>query len=278
MRYSLTLKTLSPIAHGDTTVGSNSRSNTRVFMRQNQMVGNIPAAVPAVSENALRTAMIRSPLHDDLVARLDIKEGELPQSVVNLLWSGGSMAAGSKAPAQAMQIGHDVKKTYPSLDLLGGAVDGFILPRSRLKVNAWLVCVENRLALSHLAPELAERATLSAFDMIAEETRTRGTGDDSDGNQMIYTYETLSAQAEIFVEFTLDPHTAEVTQSALGAALAAFDGFIGGQSRQGRGRVVIADSNVPSGDMYNQYIADNAEALKNGLISGEFCSGFKICA
>ena len=277
MKYTALLEAITPVAHGDTSMLNNG-SNTRIFMRQNTIVNGYPMQVPAVSENALRSVMVRAPIHDDLILRLGIGEGELPQAVVNLLWSGGSMAAGSKAPAQAMEIGHNLKKTYPSLDLLGGAVDGFILPKSRLNLSAWLVCSENRRALSYIAPEIAETAAVSAFDMIAEETRTRGTGSDSDGNQMVYTYETLTAGAQILVEFTLDPHTPDLTLSCLGAALAAWDGFIGGQGRQGRGRMAIVSHDLPAPDAYHEYVAASADTLRDGLKDGTFGSKTVLCA
>lgn len=277
MKYVALLEAVTPVAHGDTSMLNNG-SNTRIFMRQNTIVNGYPMQVPAISENALRSVMVRTPIHDDLIQRLGIGEGELPQAVVNLLWSGGSMAAGSKAPAQAMEIGHNLKKTYPSLDLLGGAVDGFILPKSRLNLSAWLVCSENRRALSYVAPEIAETAAVSAFDMIAEETRTRGTGSDSEGNQMVYTYETLTAGAQILVEFTLDPHTPDLTLSCLGAALAAWDGFVGGQGRQGRGRMAIVSHDLPAPDAYHEYVAANADTLRDGLKDGTFGSKTVLCA
>lgn len=277
MKYTALLEAITPVAHGDTSMLNNG-SNTRIFMRQNTIVNGYPMQVPAISENALRSVMVRAPIHDDLIQRLGIGEGELPQAVVNLLWSGGSMAAGSKAPAQAMEIGHNLKKTYPSLDLLGGAVDGFILPKSRLNLSAWLVCSENRRALSYIAPEIAETAAVSAFDMIAEETRTRGTGSDSEGNQMVYTYETLTAGAQILVEFTLDPHTPDLTLSCLGAALAAWDGFVGGQGRQGRGRMAIVSHDLPAPAAYHEYVATNTDVLRDGLKDGTFGSKTVLCA
>lgn len=277
MKYVSLLEAVTPVAHGDTSMLNNG-SNTRIFMRQNTIVNGYPMQVPAISENALRSVMVRAPIHDELMQSLGIGEGELPQAVVNLLWSGGSMAAGSKAPAQAMEIGHNLKKTYPSLDLLGGAVDGFILPKSRLNLSAWLVCSENQRALTYIAPEIAETATVSAFDMIAEETRTRGTGSDSEGNQMVYTYETLTAGAQILVEFTLDPHTPDLTLSCLGAALAAWDGFIGGQGRQGRGRMAIVSHDLPAPDAYHEYVATNTDVLRDGLKDGTFGSKTVLCA
>jgi hypothetical protein len=147
VRYTILLQAVTPIAHGDTVTGIDNQTNTRIFMRQGMLVNGKPARVPAISENALRAVLFRGPLHDNLVQRLGLWRGDMPQSVVNLLYSGGNMAAGSKAPGDEIALGHAVKRLYPTLDLLGGAVDGFILPRSRLRMAAWLVAKEYLPAL-----------------------------------------------------------------------------------------------------------------------------------
>jgi hypothetical protein len=237
-----------------------------------------PARVPSISENALRAVLFRNPLHDDLIQKLSIGRGELPQSVVNLLFSGGNMAAGSKAPGDEVALGHAVKTLYPSLDLLGGAVDGFILPRSRLRMAAWLVAREYRQALELVAPELVEEASMaSAYDMLTEETRTRGTGSESVGNQMLYTYETLAAGSKLLVEMTLDMHTPNATAAALAYSLGAWDGYIGGQGRQGRGRMGVVRHDLPSPDAYVQHVEARADAMRVGLVGGTLGTPKVLC-
>lgn len=278
MRYTLLLRALTPIAHGDTVTGVDNATNTRIFMRQGMLLHGVPARVPSISENALRSAIYRYPLHDHLLTHLGIERGSLPQSVVNLLFSGGSMAAGSKAPGDEMALGHAVKRLYPSIDLLGGAVDGFILPRSRLRLACWLVAVEYAPMLDIIAPDLAHEArNVSAYDLLTEETRTRGTGDDSDGNQMLYTYETLAAGARLLIEITLDPHTPAATAASLSQALASWDGYIGGQSRQGRGRMSVERHNLPAVDPYTDHLDGHAEAMRAGLHDGTLGTAKTLC-
>lgn len=277
-RHTLVLQAATPIAHGDTVTGIDNATNTRLFMRQAMLVNGIPSRVPAISENALRTVLFRETLHDHLVNYLSIGKGEIPQSVMNLLYSGGNMAAGSKAPAGEITLGHQVKTLYPSLDLLGGAVDGFILPKSRLRLSAWLVAKEYADAIQHIAPELYDEALqTSAFDMVQEETKTRGTGGNSDGNQMLYTYETLSTGVKMVLEITLDPHTPEATQSAVSQAIACWDGYIGGQSRQGRGRMAILSNDLISPQAYLDHLDGHSEAMRDGLTSGTLGTGMVLC-
>lgn len=278
MKYTIVLQAITPISHQDT---SNivRGTNVRLFMRQAMLVNDIATQVPSISENALRTVLFRETLADGLMQDLGVQRGELPQAVVNLLFSGGNMAAGSKAPSNEIELGHMVKRNYPNLDLLGGAVDGFILPKSRLKVSAWLVTREYLPALKYIAPDLcAEAENISVYDLVSEETRTRGTGGEASGNQMLYTYETLAAGAKLVVELVLDPHTPELALSALGYALERWQGFIGGQGRQGRGRMAVVSHDLPSSDLYRQYIADNAGSLKDGLVDGTLGTGKKLCA
>jgi hypothetical protein len=279
VKHTVLLQAATPIAHGDTVTGVDNQTNTRIFMRQGMLVDGKPARVPAVSENALRAVLFRNPLHDDLVTRLRIERGGMPQSVVNLLFSGGNMAAGSKAPGDEIALGHAVKRLYPSLDLLGGAVDGFILPRSRLRMAAWLVAREYLPALRLIAPRLADEAAgVSAYDMLTEETRTRGTGSESNGNQMLYTYETLAAGAKLLVEVSLDAHTQAATAGAVGHALACWDGYIGGQGRQGRGRMVIIASDAPEPQPYLDHLEANSDAMRTGLTGGSLGTPRLLCA
>ena len=279
MRHPILLQAVTPIAHGDTVTGIDNQTNTRIFMRQGMIVDGKPGRVPSISENALRAVLFRNPLHDDLLTRLAIGRSELPQSVVNLLFSGGNMAAGSKAPGDEMTLGHQVKRLYPSLDLLGGAVDGFILPRSRLRMSAWLVAREYAPALRLIAPDLVSEAEgISAYDMLTEETRTRGTGAESDGNQMLYTYETLAAGAKLLVEVSLDMHTPEATSACVAHAITCWDGYIGGQSRQGRGRMAILSHDLPAADAYLAHVEASRDVMRQGLTTGGLGTAKLLCA
>jgi hypothetical protein len=162
---------------------------------------------------------------------------------------------------------------------LGGAVDGFILPRSRLRLAAWLVAREYLPALRLIAPELVDEAAgVSVYEMLTEETRTRGTGAESEGNQMIYTYETLAAGAKLLIEITLDPHAPEATCAAVAHAVAWWDGYIGGQGRQGRGRMVVLSGDLPEATAYLMHLDEHREDMLQGLITGNLGTAKTLCA
>lgn len=269
----IVLEALSPIAHGDTVTGVDNATNVRLFMRQPRLVNGHNVRVPWLSENALRTVLLRRPAHVHLLETLELADGaQVPQGVVNLLFSGGNLSAGVALDGDAIRLGHDVHALYPTLALLSGAVDRFVLPPGKLRVTCWPLAAEALAGIQHAAPELAdEAAEQSIFDWTAPEVRTRGTGGESNGNQMLYEYEVLAAGARFLVELALDAHYRDVDEAALGQALLAWDEFFGGQARQGRGRMRIANPEaIPAPDAYLEHLNAHADAMRDGLATGTF--------
>lgn len=283
-RVYLILRALTPIAHGDTSLGLEAGTNVRLFMRRGVRGAGPVQGVPALSENALRAVLFRRPLADHLLAALGIVPGTLPQSVVNLLYSGGAVLGGAKAPAGEQQLGRRVHLLYPHLALLSGAVDAFILPRSALKLASWPVAREfadDLRALDALpdAAQLAEEAEeVSAYDLLYDETRTRGTGDESAGNQMLYGYETIAEGTRFVVELTIDRQASAAVLATIPTALAAWDGYFGGQGRQGRGRLVVERTPALSTAAYEAHLDQHAERMHAGLVDGTLGAGAVLCA
>lgn len=273
------LEALTPIAHFDTRTGVDNATNIRLAMTQPILLGGRRVYAPHVSENALRTTLLRVPLADHLITTLGVAGG-VPRAVLNLLYAGGAMGGADRAPGDETVIGHAIGRLYPSLALLGGAVDAFILPRSKLKLSAWLVAQEYADALADLFPEEIDRArAVSAFDLLGDETRTRGTGDEASGNQMLYSYQVLAAGTRIAVELALDRWASPEVESAIGRAVAEWPGFIGGQGRQGRGRCKVEWLNAaPAPDLYDAHLDQHADAMRAGLTSGTLGAAKPVCA
>jgi hypothetical protein len=277
--YSMVLKALSPISHGDTLTGVNNTSNTRLFMRSLQYVNGLPIRIPSLSENSFRTVAIRKPLAVHLLQACNIETGQLPKSVANLLFSGGNLMGGAKAPNDEFTLAKQVRSHFPLLELVSGAVDDFVLPQGSLRLVIWPIAREYQDCLKYVADEaiVAEAGQVSIFDLVGEETRTRGTGDESEGNQMLYTYETMAAGTRFFVKFVLSPHATDLCRSALGFALQQWDGFFGGQGRQGRGLMAMEAIKLPVGDGYRDYIEANKDKLAGYLKDGTLGSGKVLC-
>ena len=250
-------------------------------MRSTSLIDGFPQRVPMLSENALRSVVVRRAIHDHLLDALKIEKVSLPRSVVNLLYSGGDLLSGAREFGNSMELGHQVRALYPSLDLLGGATDNFILPRSRLRLTCWPMTPEYVNYLILVAPEeVVERARLSAsiYDLLGEETRARGTGEESSGNQMLYSYEILAQGSEFWVEFSLDAHTPDVTVSALCTAIGSWDMWFGGQGRQGRGRMFFTPHFDSDLTPYKDHVLAHEEAMREGLISGDLGTGKILCS
>lgn len=279
-RHYMVLEAVERISHGDTVTGIDNATNTRLFMRHAMKVNGVPMRVPDVSENAIRSVIFRRPLHDHLLKALEIGEGELPNPVMNLLYSGGNLAKGAKTSGNELDLSHKIRKLYPTLHLLGGATDSFVLTRSALRVTAWPITREFSRAIARFRPDLVDEAESSSiFDYLFEETRVRGTGAESSGNQMLYTYEVVAAGVKILLELTLDPWTPAPVFGCMFASPQLWDGFFGGQGRQGAGRMVFdwLDGNVPSPFDYTDHLQKHAEQMRAGLLDGTFGTGKPIC-
>ncbi len=275
------LRALQPISHGDTLSGVDNQTNTRLFMRSLAVVDGVPVRVPDVSENALRSVIFRRTLHDHLVGALGIGKGELPQAVVNLLYSGGNLASGAKQSGNVLELGSRVRELYPTLELLGGATDSFVLSKSALRIAAWPVGREYARPISLVAPGEAvaqEAESFSVFELLSEEIRVRGTGAESSGNQMLYAYETLAAGTQVLVEVTLDALASPAAEAAAALALARWDGYFGGQGRQGRGRIVVETIGEPTPtDAYLAHIENHRDEMREGLVSGMLGTERALC-
>lgn len=276
-RFTVVLHALESLSHGDTS-NTDNPTNIRLFMRSSMLMDGAAIRVPDISENSLRSVIFRQTLHSHLLDALEIPKGHLPQAVMNLLFSGGNLARGSTSPGNEIDLGHRVRELYPSLHLLGGATDSFVLPKSALKLAAWPVAREFLMPLEYVAPELTDEAReVSVFDLLSEETRTRGTGSESSGNQMLYSYETLAAGTKIVLEITFEPRTPDAVKAAACFALSMWDGYFGGQGRQGRGRMVVVGREQDDFAAYEEHIESYAETMRAGLVDGALGTGKELC-
>jgi len=243
--------------------------------------------VPTVSGNSLRHQVVREPSWRHLCAALGLAEaapgrGPVPPGVEAIFYNGGNIEAGAKQPSNVFALAQRIRAVYPSLDLLGGVTDSFDLGESRLQVAGWLVCAQNREALRGSPAYDLPAATVSAFDLLDDVTLTRQAGLIGVG-QMIWSQEVLCAGAQVLCRLSLSPWTPLLTRGALVAAVETYlaDGAtLGGQAARGFGHVQGKWLERPEdGDLrqgYEDYLADNREALRAGLCDGTLGTGAKI--
>lgn len=240
--------------------------------------------VPAISVNSIRHQLVREPAWLHLCNALGIEpqargEGPLPIGAESIFYNGGNIQAGQTQPQNAFALAGEIRKVWPSLDLLGGVTSSFDLGESKLKVSAWIVCAENRAALPEDLRDTPQAQT-SVFEMLDQMTRTRMATPSGEG-QMIYNYEVLIAGTQIYVELTLTPYTSPFTAAALAAAVDYYvenDNVVGGQSARGHGHVTVRwITEPPAGQWaYDQYLAENRATLLAGLMDGTLCSSAAV--
>lgn len=238
--------------------------------------------VPYLSPNGLRH-MIRESAWVHLAATLDIPaqwpgDGPYPQSVEALFRNGGNLS-GSE-PMGASALAQKIRRTFPSLDLLGGCVDHFALDEGRLAVASWLLCAENAEAELPTWAQGRAMTGISAFDLLDDMTQTRQAVNGL--HQMIYNFEVLVPGTEFYLRLRLHPFAHPITQGALLAAVrtwADVNNRAAGKAAEGFSTVLIEelDRNGITGSIeeYEAYLAENADYLRAELRAGTLGSGAK---
>ena len=237
--------------------------------------------VPWISTNAVRHVLVREPAMWHLLDRLQIALGELSPAVGTLLGNGGRINEGAKAldVQTRARLGLQVRQHYPSLELLGGSVDTFLLPESTLRVNAWLVCLENAevLASFGVAPEYSAEALIDTQGSIRQSV----SGGISTGR---FSFETIASGAELALQFTLTKNASSLAKGALAAALrtAADRPHVGGHEASGFGRLILhlpeSQDLEAARQQYEAYLEANRPTLRAGLLDGTLGTPHVLCA
>ncbi|HAX24694.1 MAG TPA: hypothetical protein DCX80_06605 [Chloroflexi bacterium] len=245
---------------------------------------------PALTANSIRGGFIRRPSWWHLAAamRLDAALpglGDLPPGGEGIFENGGNIATGAKQEAGALWLAQQARQAYPSLALLGGVTDAFDLGQSDLAVGCVLICRENARRLAGTIAEGHAATRRSVFDMLDTVTHVRQ--EDSQGKgQMIFGFETLAIGSRFLVSFDLRHWTHPRTHGALVAAMrTAVDavGSIGGQSARGYGAIRVESIAGPDEarraeylEIYESYLHENRDALRQGLIDGTLTTGKRV--
>lgn len=174
----------------------------------------------------------------------------LPLPVFHLLTSGGSIGGNQVVDlAQSRAL----RRTLPSLSLLGGGVGTQLLPGKLTVGNGYPVCRETvRLVPEHRRPPVEHLAAYRTLTFAKSFTRRDDSKDplkteaalggarSDEVQQMRYTVELMAAGAELYTYLELRA-TTDLEVGALAAGLARFaeHPFIGGKSATGHGRVAL---------------------------------------
>ena len=239
-------------------------------------------SVPAISGNALRHCLLREPGANRLLQELALSPNieTIPIGVTRFLYGGGQVQARSKAPSGSDLLESLARCRYPLIDALGGCFDYGLMSAARCKLSAWILCRENNEATEAIAKEISN---VSIFDYLEDIARTRvGVGGNSkESGQMVFNFETLAVGLPVIVEISFAPFTSDLVKAAISQAILDFNdtGIVGSRSVTGFSRFHIESvEGNRDPQPYLSYLQENREELKNGLLSGEFCTGKVLCA
>ena len=195
----IVLTLLSPLHHGAGTSG-----NTQLLrVEEITLPDGTGAMVPFVSGNSVRHA-IRAACAELLLDRAGAQPGSLPKPVVDLLYSGGALTAGSGANVD-LDAFRRLDGAWPASGMLGYASKANIWAGTLFVDHVHVVCAENGWRLpAHLAGH--PHATLPAAQLRGEAFGTRhdpvGTAADrwldtdlwtGQSNQMIFDWQIVTA-------------------------------------------------------------------------------------
>ena len=250
-----------------------------------ESVGEISIAVPVHSGNDIRHD-IRNACMLHLFAMLGLGlESRLPTGVKSLFENGGNIGKGKSAPSRFYELSQTIRATYPSLGLLGGCTDTFLLGDSNLhSVLPFWFGREYNESLKHIFGVTADH---SVTDMIDNWELFRHSGRTHDVSPMPYNFEVISAGAKLYVSFQFSPYTTELELGAFWCGLRTFidiDASIGGQSAKGFGRVKVDvhDGDVEAFELhaeaYETYLQQHLIELSEGLQTGQLGTDIQVCS
>lgn len=271
MRFDLKIKCLSPLAHfGDEMCGT-MQTARRIKYR----IGDRYIDVPVYSGNALR-GILRGLLMQDLLEKLDMSVKSISQAVFYTLFNGGSLKSGG---IEDLEFKDKLTECCPALVLMGSAF-GNQMTEGKAKVGILrpICCELNDYNTNQTDTSLYSGMINEVFQTRHDRLKAK-TENVSDAYevpketvQMKYEFEALSPGTELETEICVE-YGNELEQSCMAYAIELLkqSGHLGGKSSEGYGKVEITcDSNV-TGELYNKFIDENKDKIKEFL---EYLKGY----
>ena len=263
---------LSPLAHGaDIKAG-----NATLFRRMSVITTNgAILELPFYSGNALR-GQIRDILADHFISCLGFEPRRDKPPIrlwfFHVLYAGGILEEKTPKEMEPLfkEIGahgayriegiHKFRDMLPALSLLGAALGNKIISGRCQFGDLRPVCKQWGNGKCDIN-ELMEWIFLTRHDDY--EGRT-----EHDAHQgMIANTETLRAGTFLLGGIDIDSHANKMERSALGLGLKILieNGRLGAETRRGLGKVKIDIENLPDSSMYEEYLIENKEIIKEYL-------------
>lgn len=268
----LTATLTSPFHHGAGSSGNTSVLRTQDVIQPDGGVAKVPF---------LSAASIRHGLRDALAWHLadTINLGQVPKTLVDLLWSGGAVTStGARTNLDMLRRVEDV---LPELAMLGYAALSDIVTGTLRASDLILVCAENSW---RLPTDLTETRRAAAFR--SEEFGTRHdqaaspigrfidiAADSDTTTQMIWDTQILAAGSRLHGALSLTPAATDAHRTALHTALGLWapsgQAHLGAKTAQGYGHAIITGPDWAQCEAavteWTERIASNADHIRTLL-------------
>lgn len=256
---------LSPITHMHGTAGNVALlQREAVFTRDGELV-----AIPCLSGNALRHALVRTPAAEYLLNTCGLTD--ISYQLGDFLFHGGKL---TKASPLSVRDTASLLRAVPSLALLGGALPGQILEGVLRVSRAILICRESADVIERRAGiELGAYHGCDEFvDSYLYTRSAEANNPDAICDRMIYEGECVRAGAKFYMTLTLDTRDRRVIGCLL-KALKDSAGYIGGMSRIGHGELSFmwASDDIDEDDEskliseYENYVKRSSAVIADAL-------------
>ncbi|APT92902.1 hypothetical protein CPHO_08390 [Corynebacterium phocae] len=258
----LNVTLLSPLHHGAGSQGNTSVLRTQDVMQPDGTVARVPFLSAASIRHGLRDAFAWH-----LVKTLDIEEGTLSKTLVDLLWSGGAVTTtGSRTNLDTMRR---VRQYLPALSMLGYAAQSDIIEGTLRASDMILVCAENNHRTTQQSDKRAGAYRTEEFGTRHDKASTPAgayielaAGEELTTSQMIWDTQCIMVGATMEGQLSLTRAATSEHVSVLLALLAHWapegEVLLGAKTAQGYGhaRLTTAIDEVSAED-YTQTVLDN---------------------
>ncbi len=262
------LTTVSPLSHG-----SDLKAGNATLFRRMQVLStdNTVLTLPFYAGNAFRGEM-RDCLADHFLKSLGIKTerntNNISLAFFHILYAGGVLEEnsgitkvianllGNNGAIKAKGI-YTFRKMLPHISLLGTALGNRILA--------------GRCKFADFRPECIEwnNGVVPAAELMdwLYITRREDNEDSTKNMSMIANTEVIKSGVNLHGGIDMDNYITDIEKSALalGITLINDKGYIGAESRRGFGNIKMLVENLPSTELYTQYLADNKESILDFL-------------
>ena len=261
-----TVTALTPIFHGgDEKTGSTPELRTIMVYVDN--IGEVP--IPYISGNGIRGKLRRMMMKDFI----DSVEYEIQNvKLHHVLFSGGILESTEETYGSIdLELRKKVRELMPPVALFGCAIGNQMIQGILTVEHMWPICLEYSAYLpeKYWSDRRAKRPirtfTDQSFITRRDDLRAER-AEDEQAVQMKVDYECFVPGTKFYHRFILQIPD-ELQKSCFGRIMDLFAmmPYIGGRGSGGDGKVMLSYDNIPSADLYMEFLAEKKDEIRQLL-------------